>query len=594
MTLSGGDTGGTDPVIPASPVPTDAADSVLSLFSDAYTDQEGTNFNPDWGQGTQVAVSDVITYTALDYQGTDIASSDVSGYAYIRLDVYTTDATDLQFTIISPGAENLLSLSDQLVLDQWVTVEIALTDFVANLAAVNQLKVVGNGTVLLDNIYFGGVAPAPEPVVATTYCSAPVTHFNIADHPGSILLTVENSGADSMTVTASSNEGQLVDVLIVEAIQGGGTATAATIVDGVATSEITWAAGTMPATTSFAMLWSDDAQPGNQMVNAGDGTDGLGNIDTSNVCAGGDTGGTDPEPDTTVSFTATLPAGTASARLHSDALGWDLNHADGVASDNGDGTWTATIPAPWGANANYKWVADGVEENLKDDVDAGYCANDGLNSGDWGANRVYSGSGDVTGAVFGECSDTPADGGADTGPVNSDVTFSVDMTGVDLTDGNPTLQSTFNSWCGGCNPMSDDDGDNIWTVTVNIPQGDHEYKYALGAWVSQEAVPADCDNTLGANRAVTVTGDVTLATDVYSGCPGDDTSGGDTGGTDPEPPVSATIALPVDFEEAADAYEIAGFDGGVATVEAGPDGAVSLKYVKGAGQNWLVYGLTWR
>ena len=47
-----------------------------------------------------------------------------------------------------------------------------------------------------------------------------------------------------------------------------------------------------------------------------------------------------------------------------------------------------------------------------------------------------------------------------------------------------------------------------------------------------------------------------------------------------------TIALPVDFEEAADAYEIAGFDGGVASVEAGPDDAVSLKYVKGAGENW--------
>ncbi len=123
-------------------------------------------------------------------------------------------------------------------------------------------------------------------------------------------------------------------------------------------------------------------------------------------------------------------------------------------------------------------------------------------------------------------------GGGDTGP--KDVTFSVDMTGVDLTDGNPTLQSTFNNWCGACNPMSDDDGDNIWTVTVNIPQGDHEYKYALGAWVSQESVPADCDNTLGANRAVTVTGDVTLATDVYNGCPVGDTGGGDTGGTDPE------------------------------------------------------------
>jgi hypothetical protein len=881
---------------------------------------------------------------------------------------------------------------------------------------------------------------------------------------------------------------------------------------------------------------------------------------------------------TTVSFTATLPAGTTSARLHSEALGWDLNHGDGVASNNGDDTWTATIPAPWAAGTNYKWYVDGAEENLLDDVQAGYCANDGLNAWDAGANRLYSGSGDVTGEVFGACSDTPVaapptialpvdfeeaadayeiagfdggvasveagpdgavslkyvkgaganwagvwinldtavdaangeivtaavhstvarditlkfdaanvervashtgsgwealsydftgampadqtkiaffndlsqqgdgsadwtihidnlaqstggdtggdtggtdpvaptialpvdfeeaadayeiagfdggvasveagpdgavslkyvkgagqnwagvwinldtavdaangeivtadvhstvarditlkfdaagvervvshtgsgweslsydftgampadqtkiaffndlsqqgdgsadwtihidnlaqstggDTGGDTGgtdpvaptialPVDfeeaadayeiagfdggvasveagpdgavslkyvkgaganwagvwinldtavdaangeivtaavhstvarditlkfdaanvervashtgsgwealsydftgampadqtkiaffndlsqqgdgsadwtihidnlaqstggdtggtddgpKDVTFSVDMTGVDLTDGNPTLQSTFNNWCGGCNPMSDDDGDNIWTITVNIPQGDHEYKYALGAWVSQESVPAGCDNTLGANRAVTVTGDVTLATDVYNGCPGDDTSGGDdadpvasttycatpvkhflidaevasevaltvervdantvdvsvvstdadpvdlvlvgaqsgdaagvsamdlengtatvtltwangapdttsfevlwskesnggnwmlrkedlpfintaatcetggdTGGTDPDP-VAPTIALPVDFEEAADAYEIAGFDGGVASVEAGPDGAVSLKYVKGAGANW--------
>jgi len=260
-----------EPSIPASPAPADAADSVLSLFSDAYSDLEGTDFNPNWGQSTQVAVTDVITYTGLNYQGTGYASSDVSGYEYFHVDFYTSDATALDMFVIKEGqgVEVAYSLTDQIVLDEWVSVNIPLTAYadVVDLTGASQLKVVGNGTVLLDNLYFGGVAPAPEPepepepVVATTYCSAPVTHFNIADHPGSILLTVENSGADSMTVTASSNEGQLVDALIVEAIQGGGTATAATIVDGVATSEITWAAGTMPATTSFTMLWSDDAQP---------------------------------------------------------------------------------------------------------------------------------------------------------------------------------------------------------------------------------------------------------------------------------------------------------------------------------------------
>ena len=115
--------------------------------------------------------------------------------------------------------------------------------------------------------------------------------------------------------------------------------------------------------------------------------------------------------ETSVSFTVSLPSSVSSVRLHSEALGWDPNHPEGVATNNGDGTWTATIPSPWAASTNYKWIADGVEENLKDDVDAGYCINDGLNSGDWGANRVYLGADDVAGDMFGKCSETPTDAG---------------------------------------------------------------------------------------------------------------------------------------------------------------------------------------
>jgi len=157
-------------------------------------------------------------------------------------------------------------------------------------------------------------------------------------------------------------------------------------------------------------------------------------------------------PDTTVSFTATLPAGTKSARLHSVALGWDPNHPDGVALDNGDGTWTATIPAPWADGTDYKWMVDGTEENLKDDVDAGYCANDGLNSGDWGANRIYSGTGDVTGAVFGECSDTPA--AADSG-------------GTDPVD----IQGCMTNTAFGYNPLATTPDDPTSCVTVEAPAG---------------------------------------------------------------------------------------------------------------------------
>jgi hypothetical protein len=135
------------------------------------------------------------------------------------------------------------------------------------------------------------------------------------------------------------------------------------------------------------------------------------------VAYGACDGGDDPDVDTvdtTVTFQVYLPAGTATARLHSEALGWDLNHGDGVAEKlgdvavDGDEIWVATIPAPWTAGANYKWYVDGAEEDLLPDSTAGFCTNEGLNAWDNGANRVYAGSGSVTGETFGECSGNPS------------------------------------------------------------------------------------------------------------------------------------------------------------------------------------------
>ncbi len=45
--------------VPSAPVPTESAEDVLSIFSNAYTNVEGTDFNPGWGQATQVSVGDV-------------------------------------------------------------------------------------------------------------------------------------------------------------------------------------------------------------------------------------------------------------------------------------------------------------------------------------------------------------------------------------------------------------------------------------------------------------------------------------------------------------------------------------------------------
>ena len=145
----------------------DAAD-VMSVFSDSYTDVAGTDFNPNWGQSTQVSNLDldgnsVIKYANLNYQGTAFASPlNVSGYTSIHVDYWTSDSTALNFFLISSGeGKEKAKALDVSNLGQWNSVDIALTDFsdVVDLSDVIQFKVDGNGTVFFDNIYFHGETP---------------------------------------------------------------------------------------------------------------------------------------------------------------------------------------------------------------------------------------------------------------------------------------------------------------------------------------------------------------------------------------------------------------------------------------------------
>jgi len=365
------------PEIPPAPAPTEAAEDVLSVFSKTYGNLAGTKFNPNWGQATSVEVGDNLVYTNLNYQGTQFATQDVSGYTYLHVSYYVVQSDSLNFYLVSsgPGEETSVAL-DVSTLNEWVNVQIPLSSYssVVDLVDVGQFKVDGNGQVAFNNLYFTNTAhdsgssddqpgndgddgSDTDPVTTTTYCATEVTHFNIADHPGSILLTVENSGPDSMTVTATSVTDDFTDTsvteLIIESVQGGGSASTPTIAGGVATAEITWATDTMPTTTSFTMLWSDEASPDNQMVFAGDGTDGLGNIDTSNVCPGGDDGGSDDSGDpvtSTVNIQVSMDSG------YTPRIGFNNEWSFCGCSNNpsftniGDDTYTVSVPV----NQQYK------------------------------------------------------------------------------------------------------------------------------------------------------------------------------------------------------------------------------------------------
>src|SRR5690606_22364361 len=161
-----------DQPIVGAPAPTTPEANVLSIFSDAYTNVAGTDFNPNWGQATvvtqeEIAGNNSLKYANLNYQGTAFATAiDVSAMTMVHVDYWTSDATVLNLSLISSGpAETPFAFT--LTTGQWTGVDIPLSSFssVVDLADVIQLKFDGNGTIFLDNIYFFA-PPATEPTAA--------------------------------------------------------------------------------------------------------------------------------------------------------------------------------------------------------------------------------------------------------------------------------------------------------------------------------------------------------------------------------------------------------------------------------------------
>lgn len=150
----------------AAPTPTVAAANVLSIFSDAYTNVAGTNFNPSWGQSTvasqvTIAGNNTLKYAGLNYQGIELATGqNVSSKTHLHLDYYTSNSTSLKVYLISPGPVEksyvlAVPSSGTPSIGGWKSVDIPLSDFpTVNLSNIIQLKFDGNGNIYLDNIYF--------------------------------------------------------------------------------------------------------------------------------------------------------------------------------------------------------------------------------------------------------------------------------------------------------------------------------------------------------------------------------------------------------------------------------------------------------
>ncbi len=159
----------------AAPTPPGRAESdYISVFSDAYINLTGTNFNPNWGQSTIVTFEEVVSgdtilkYSDLNYQGTEFESAiDASEMEYLHVDMWTDDATTVNFYAIDAVAEKGYELA--VTPETWVSYDIPLSYFDnVDLAAIIQFKVDGTAgsNVYFDNIYFYKDNVVTEPTEA--------------------------------------------------------------------------------------------------------------------------------------------------------------------------------------------------------------------------------------------------------------------------------------------------------------------------------------------------------------------------------------------------------------------------------------------
>ncbi|MFM2227687.1 MAG: hypothetical protein RL664_1030 [Bacteroidota bacterium] len=180
---------------------------------------------------------------------------------------------------------------------------------------------------------------------------------------------------------------------------------------------------------------------------------------------------------------------------------------------DGDNIWEGTTQLAAGTY-EFKYAYDawaGSEQLTPGDV----CT---ITVGDF-TNRLLTITDDVVLPVV--CWASCVDCGSAATPV--DVTFKLDMQyelGLGFTI--PEINGSFNNWCGGCAPMSDADGDNVWEITIPLIPGTYEYKFAYDNWAGQEAMVegSTCTITTGGftNRVITVIDAETLPAVCWESC----------------------------------------------------------------------------
>ena len=174
--------------VPA-PTPNLLPESVISLFSNAYTDVPVDMWITDWSAGeleeTDIEGNDIKVYSSLNFVGviTEANKIDATGMTHFRTDIYSLDAETFKVKLVDFGPDGAWQGGDDvehevvfenIAQGEWVTLDIPLEDFtgLTTRGHISQLiyaaEPAGEATVLIDNVFFydDSVQVPTSPIIA--------------------------------------------------------------------------------------------------------------------------------------------------------------------------------------------------------------------------------------------------------------------------------------------------------------------------------------------------------------------------------------------------------------------------------------------
>ena len=318
--------------------PDEAAGDVVSFYSDGYSSALDGIGITNWSAGTMTEQTidngnKVQKFVKTTFAGFDVPGSvTAAGMDTLSISVWRAADSELEIKLVDVGGETGIYYvpAADMPSGQWSTVEIPLDSFkkdsnslvaMASDQPIDQIVLKpmdGAETFYVDDFLLfdsgatdtggnGGTGGSGGGTVTTTdYDSTEILHLGNADPASKVDLTISKTGADTLTVYVVSADDKPVDLITWGTLPTGATPSNMSVTNGVGQFDLTWASGTMPATTSFEVLWSKELFAGNWMFQPAH----MGDIDTSFVATTdptntGGTGGSGGGTVTTTDYDST-------------------------------------------------------------------------------------------------------------------------------------------------------------------------------------------------------------------------------------------------------------------------------------------------